>query len=91
VIDKALEGRATSTRVCRSRPRLVTLRVPEEDGRWRAQLDELTRRVQRWIGNRAVETEIERLRDDAPPIVAELRADAITLAGLEVTVLLGAR
>jgi len=70
--------------------------VSEEDERWRAQLDELARRVERWTGNRAgiaevSETEIERLRDDAPPIVAELRADAITLAGPEVAVLLGAR
>ena len=71
-------------------------RVPEEDERWREQLDELARRVQRWTGNRAgiaevAETEIERLRDDAPPIIAELRADSITLAGPEVAALLGAR
>lgn len=70
--------------------------VPEEDARWREQLDELARRVVRWTGNRAgiaevSEAEIERLRDDAPPILAELRADAITLAGPEVTVLLGVR
>jgi len=70
--------------------------VSEEDERWRAQLDELARRVERWTGNRVgiaevSEMEIERLRDDVPPIVAELRADAITLAGPEITVLLGAR
>jgi predicted nucleotidyltransferase len=69
--------------------------VAEEDTRWRAQLDVLARQVQRWTGNRAGvaeagETEIKRLRRDAPLIVVELRADAITVAGPEATTLLGA-
>ena len=68
--------------------------VAEEDARWRAQLDGLAGRVQRWTGNSAGiaevgEMEMERLRTDAPPILAELRADAITLAGPEVEKLLG--
>lgn len=69
--------------------------VSEEDSRWRAQLDELAHNVRRWTGNRAgiaevAEGELGRLRKDAPPIVAELRSDAVALAGTEVTTLLGA-
>jgi predicted nucleotidyltransferase len=68
--------------------------IDEEDPRWRAQLDLLARQVQRWTGNRAGiaetgEGEIARLRKAAPPIVGELRSDAITLAGPEATALLG--
>jgi predicted nucleotidyltransferase len=67
--------------------------VFEEDLRWRAQLDQLARNVQRWTGNRAgiaevAESEIGRLRKDAPPILAELRSDAIALAGPEAAMLL---
>lgn len=69
--------------------------VAEEDAHWRAQLDLLARQVQRWTGNRAGiaeagEAEIGRLRRDAPPVVAALRSDAISLAGPEATTLLGA-
>lgn len=68
--------------------------VGDEDQRWRDQLDHLARQVQRWTGNRAGiaevgEEEIARLRGEEPPIVAELRSDAITIAGAEVAVLLG--
>ncbi len=67
--------------------------VDEDDPRWREQLDLLARQVQRWTGNRAgiaetAEAEIEQLRTDAPPIVAELRADAITLTGPDIATLL---
>ena len=69
--------------------------VEGEEPRWRGQLDHLARRVQRWTGNRAGiaeagEEEIARLRGEEPPIVAELRSDAITIAGTEVAALLGA-
>jgi predicted nucleotidyltransferase len=69
--------------------------VDDEDTRWRAQLDLLARRVQRWTGNRAGiaevgEAEIARLRDEEPPIVAELRSDGITITGAEAAALLGA-
>lgn len=69
--------------------------VDEEDEPWRAQLDLLAQQVQRWTGNRAGiaetgEREIARLRTDTPPIVDELRSDAITLAGPEAAALLGA-
>lgn len=68
--------------------------VSEEDRDWRAQLDSLALQVQRWTGNRAgivevAENEIPRLRTGARPIVAELRTDAITLAGPEADTLLG--
>lgn len=69
--------------------------VSEEDPHWREQLDRLARDIERWTGNHAgiaeiAHTEIERLRRDAPPIVAELRDDAIVLAGPEAAALLGA-
>jgi predicted nucleotidyltransferase len=68
--------------------------VAEDDARWRDQLDALTSAIYRWTGNRvsileASETELTRLTTDRPPIVAELRGDAIVLSGPEVTVLLG--
>lgn len=69
--------------------------VEGEEPRWRGQLDHLARQVERWTGNRAgiaeaSEEEIARLRGEEPPIVAELRSDAITIAGTEVAALLGA-
>lgn len=69
-------------------------KVDSEDPRWREQLDLLARRVQRWTGNRlgiaeVGKAEIPRLRKDEPPILDELRADAITIAGPEAKTLLG--
>ncbi|HMI81549.1 MAG TPA: nucleotidyltransferase domain-containing protein [Solirubrobacterales bacterium] len=68
-------------------------RVEREDARWRDQLDLLANKVQRWTGNPAGiaevgEEEIPRLRKEEPPILAELRADAITIAGAEAAALL---
>jgi predicted nucleotidyltransferase len=68
--------------------------VGSEDSRWREQLDLLARQVQRWTGNRAGVAEvgqeaIPRLREEQPPILAELRTDAIPIAGIETTTLLG--
>lgn len=67
--------------------------VLEDDGCWRAQLDGLAARIERWTGNRAsiseaAEPEISRLRSDPPPIVDELRSDAILLGGQTLTGLL---
>lgn len=67
--------------------------VEGEEPRWRGQLDHLARLVERWTGNRAGiaeagEEEIARLRSEEPPIVAELRSDAIAIAGTEVAALL---
>lgn len=68
--------------------------VEREDARWREQLDLLTGKVQRWTGNAARiaevgEEELPSLRKEEPPILAELRADAITVTGPEATALLG--
>lgn len=69
-------------------------RVDGDDGIWVAQRDELATAVQRWTGNRASIAEIgtqelRRFRAEAPPIVAELGEDAVTLAGPSVAELLG--
>jgi predicted nucleotidyltransferase len=64
-----------------------------DDPRWREQLDALGERIERWTGNRAAvldisEADLPRLMEDDPPIVAELGADAIPLAGLDFSKLL---
>jgi len=69
--------------------------VSEDDPGWRAQLDQLSENVQAWTGNHVglsevSATDVRRLRRERPPIVEELRADAINLAGLTATELLGA-
>ena len=68
--------------------------VDQEDHRWREQLNELETKVRRWTGNRAAaleiaEGEVEQLLAEYRAIVAELRADAITLIGVPVAELLG--
>lgn len=60
--------------------------VDVEDQRWRAQIDALAEFVRRWTGNHAGIVEISadelpRLRDEQPPVLAEVAADAIDLAG----------
>jgi predicted nucleotidyltransferase len=69
-------------------------KVDSEEPRWREQLDLLAHKVQRWTGNPAGiaevgRGEIPRLRKERPPILAELRKDAITIAGAEAAALLG--
>lgn len=69
--------------------------ISEDDPRWRAQLDRLSDRVQAWTGNHAGLSEVSaknlrRLRREHPPVVDELRRDAITLAGPTPAELLGA-
>lgn len=61
---------------------------------WREQLDLLTWQIERWTGNPARVIEVEesdlaRLREERPPVVDELLADAISLAGPDVSTLLG--
>lgn len=61
-------------------------RRTEGDATWRDQVDTLAADVQGWTGNRAeivelAQQELVRLRRDRPPIVAELLADAVLLAG----------
>jgi predicted nucleotidyltransferase len=65
-----------------------------EDPAWRAQIDALTTKLEGWTGNRASvhelsEVEITRLRRELPPIAQALRSDAVTLAGCDISDLLG--
>lgn len=61
---------------------------------WQAQWDDLAAKIRRWTGNRAAiaevsERDVRRLRRQQPPIVAELRSDAIVLTGPSIADLLG--
>ena len=71
------------------------VRVPENEPTWRAQLERLSDRVYAWTGNHVglsevAAADVRRLRRERPPIVVELRRDAINLAGPTTTELLGA-
>jgi predicted nucleotidyltransferase len=68
--------------------------VPDDDPNWREQLDQLSDRIRVWTGNHAALSEVSaadvrRLRRERPPVVEELRRDAITLAGPPPADLLG--
>jgi predicted nucleotidyltransferase len=68
--------------------------LPEDDPRGREQLDRLSDHVHDWTGNRAALSEVSaadlrRLRRERPPVVDELRRDAITLGGPTPAELLG--
>lgn len=68
--------------------------VSEDDPRWRDQLADLAKKIERWTGNsasivEAAEAEIGRLVEDERPILAELRSDAIPVKGADITALLG--
>jgi DNA-binding transcriptional ArsR family regulator len=68
--------------------------VSEEDPGWREQLERLSDHVHAWTGNHAAISEVSspdvrRLRRERPPVVEELRRDAITLAGPTPADLLG--
>jgi DNA-binding transcriptional ArsR family regulator len=70
--------------------------VSDDDPLWREQLDRLSDHVLAWTGNHAglsevSETDVRRLRRERPPVVEELRRDAITVAGPEPAELLGDR
>jgi Nucleotidyltransferase domain len=70
--------------------------IPDEDERWRNQIGELETYVTRSTGNRASvleksEDELAPLVALAPPILEQLRSDAIRLAGRELFSLIGAR
>jgi predicted nucleotidyltransferase len=67
--------------------------VAEDDHRWRGQIDGLARHIRRWTGNHAgltevAHSELERLRREERPIIAELNSDAITLYGEDLRALL---
>lgn len=57
-----------------------------DESRWRHQLDTLAELVRKWSGNHCAlielgERELPRLRRDRPPVVDEVMADAVDLAG----------
>ncbi|CAN5280184.1 hypothetical protein BH18ACT14_BH18ACT14_08960 [soil metagenome] len=69
--------------------------VPEDNPGWREQLERLSHYVHDWTGNRAALSEVSaadvrRLRRERPPVIEDLRRDAITLAGPAPTELVGA-
>jgi predicted nucleotidyltransferase len=74
---------------------MVRPNAAEEDNpTWQAQRDELAERIRRWTGNRAAiaevsERDVRRLSRQQPPIVAELRSDAVVVIGPPITSLLG--
>jgi predicted nucleotidyltransferase len=60
--------------------------VDEDEPSWRDQIDDLSRRIQRWTGNHASvverdESQLARLREAQPPIFGELLSDAIVISG----------
>ncbi len=60
---------------------------------WRAQVDALAEDVRRWTGNNAGIVEISkadlpRLAEEQPPVLAELRRDAVEIAGKQTRTLL---
>ncbi len=70
--------------------------VPDDDPRWRDQLDRLSDHVFAWTGNHTglsevSERDMPRLRRERPPVMDELSRDAITIAGPEPPELLGGR
>jgi predicted nucleotidyltransferase len=69
-------------------------RIDQENSRWREQLEMLGEHISRATGNRAAvldisESDVDRLVADDHPIISELRADAIVLAGSPIAALLG--
>jgi predicted nucleotidyltransferase len=67
-------------------------KVDEDEPAWCTQIDDLQRRILRWTGNHAgivqvPESQIVHLLDEEPPIVAELRSDAINLHGPQIDAL----
>jgi predicted nucleotidyltransferase len=68
--------------------------VAEDDPGWREQLEQLSDLIHNWTGNHAAisevsTTDVRRLRRERPPVVDELRRDAITVAGPTPAELLG--
>ncbi len=69
--------------------------VDADEPSWRAQIEDLADRIRRWTGNHAAiveraESQIARLRAGEPPLLAELRSDAIVLSGSDIPTLLAA-
>jgi predicted nucleotidyltransferase len=67
--------------------------VDDEDPAWRSQVGALNDALYAWTGNDASvvelgETDVDQLRRNPPPILADLRADGIDLAGVPVRTLI---
>jgi DNA-binding transcriptional ArsR family regulator len=67
--------------------------IDDEKNVWREQLVGLAKCVERWTGNHAgiaevSKSEIPRLSKEQPPIVAQLKADAVELSGPDIRALL---
>jgi predicted nucleotidyltransferase len=67
--------------------------VDDSDTAWRQQLESLAASVRRWTGNHAgiaevAELEIPRLREEEPPIIGDLRENAVSLVGPDISTLL---
>jgi predicted nucleotidyltransferase len=68
--------------------------IDDEHVAWRAQVDDLSQAVYAWTGNHAgiielAEDDLDASRRDAPPVIADLRADGIDLAGRPLRTLAG--
>lgn len=68
--------------------------IDEDDPSWRTQVDLLNQRVRAWTGNHASvvevsEEDLDRLRREEPPVVKELQADGIDLAGIRLRDMFG--
>ncbi|GAC1404379.1 MAG: hypothetical protein NVSMB52_18200 [Chloroflexota bacterium] len=64
--------------------------IDDHNPAWREQIDDLAIRVRDWTGNHAAitevaEMEILRLREEEPPIIAEMGNDAVLLFGPSVS------
>lgn len=60
--------------------------VDADDEVWQEQIDRISRLIRNWTGNNAgitevVESDLERLRHERPPVIGEVERDAITLLG----------
>jgi DNA-binding transcriptional ArsR family regulator len=67
--------------------------IDDDNPIWREQLENLATSVRRWTGNHAgisevSKSDIPRLRKEQPPIVAQLKADAVELSGPDIRALL---
>jgi nucleotidyltransferase-like protein len=64
--------------------------VDEADAAWREQIEQLTADAQAWTGNRAsiIELAEAELRAPGPPVMNDIRRDAIDLAGTPIRALL---
>lgn len=67
--------------------------IEEDEPCWRAQVENLRRKIEGWSGNCAgivevTEARLAHLRDEERPIIAELRSDAIVVGGSDFTALL---